>query len=684
MPLRALCFRVYWLRVKGYMWTLASFVPWVLYWALPVPDLYCFLAGLAASAAVLALGVRLGLPNLFNWFSACFFAAGAVSLLLGFGWVAEYGGFLGYLALFAMAVYTLVREEPFTLSFARLDYPEPYWDDPSFLKINYLLTAIWALLFLGAATLSLLGRPLSYASYALMGFGAAFSSFGPPLLVRERLEREYGSYPDWRVDGRDVVVVGAGVGGLACAALLARNGYKVTVLEQHFVVGGYCSSFRRRGFVFDAGVESISGLWERGPVKLLLEELGVDWRGLFVRTDEAYVLGGEWFRIPRSLDEFAALLARRFPEEEENIRAFFKEVVKVFEETYADVDVFGVPLNGPLIYRLFGWRALMDFPRRRPRLLAWMRMSYREVLDRYFRDERLKRLLSALTAYLGTRPEDTPAASMAVMFGYYMYGGYYPRGGSQAFADLLARIVKENGGRVLLNHRVERIVVEDGRVRGVVARGKFFPASAVVFAGNVKQLPGLVDGLPESFVEEIERLRPSVTAFSVYLGLDVELSNYPPLIKDLDRGLGVVIVSNLDPGLAPKGCSSLQIVTLLPPEMYDYFAVDDPEYAERKARFADKLVEKAAELIPEIRGHVVVRDAATPRTYERFTLNYKGAIYAFDQSMGAPPRPYFKTPIVGLYLAGASTFPGGGVEASVISGVIAARDIMGWKRRTGR
>ena len=158
-------------------------------------------------------------------------------------------------------------------------------------------------------------------------------------------------------------------------------------------------------------------------MKLLLEKLGVDWKGLFIRTDEAYVLGGKWFRIPRSLDEFAALLARRFPEEKENIRAFFEEVARVFEETYADVDVFGVPLNGPLIYKLFGWRALMDFPRRRPHLLAWMRMSYREVLERYFRDERLKKLLSALTAYLGTRPEDTPAASMAVMFGYYMYGG---------------------------------------------------------------------------------------------------------------------------------------------------------------------------------------------------------------------------------------------------------------------
>ena len=71
-------------------------------------------------------------------------------------------------------------------------------------------------------------------------------------------------------------------------------------------------------------------------------------------------------------------------------------------------------------------------------------------------------------------------------------------------------------------------------------------------------------------------------------------------------------------------------------------------------------------------------DAATPKTFERYTLNPKGAIYAFDQSMNAPKRPYFKTPVKGLYLVGASTFPGAGIEAVTISGVIAANDVCRW------
>ena len=373
-------------------------------------------------------------------------------------------------------------------------------------------------------------------------------------------------------------------------------------------------------------------------------------------------------------------LAERFPREAEAIREFFKEAAEVLREIYADVDEYGVPLNASLIYRLYGWRTLMDYPRKKPRLISWMRMSYKEVLDRYFSDEKLKRLLSVLTAYLGTRPEETPAASMATILGYYIYGGYYPKGGSQAFPELLAGIVSESGGRVLLGHRVERIVVEDGRVKGVVARGKFFPASAVVFAANIKQLPRLAPELPRCFVEKIERLQPSVTAFMLYLGVEERLGGYPPLIKDLDQGIGVSIPSEIDSSLAPRGCSTVHVVKLLPPEMYDYFTVGEPLYSERKAEYAETLRRAVEKLVPETRSAVVV-DAATPRTFEKYTLNYKGAIYAFDQSLGTPPRPYFKTPVAGLYLAGASTFPGGGVEAVVISGVIAARDIMSWRKR---
>ena len=142
------------------------------------------------------------------------------------------------------------------------------------------------------------------------------------------------------------------------------------------------------------------------------------------------------------------------------------------------------------------------------------------------------------------------------------------------------------------------------------------------------------------------------------------------------------LYSNLDPTLAPEGCSSLSIVKLLPPEAYEEFSERGTrEYRERKRAFAQELIEKADNLIPGIKQHILIQDAATPKTFERYTLNPRGAIYGLDQSKDAPERPYFKTPIKGLYLTGASTFPGGGIEAVTISGIIAANDISGWPRK---
>ncbi|RLE72917.1 MAG: all-trans-retinol 13,14-reductase [Thermoprotei archaeon] len=669
------------MKISGPIWTLVSFIPWIFYWSIsPINTLYGLMLGLFSSLTICLLGLRIRVLNSVNIVSLGFFVLGLVSLLSGFN-IFDYGGFLSYLTLFLTTLHTILKKEPFTLQFSRIDYPKPYWNDTNFLKVNYILTYVWLLIFFVNSILSLAPYPLSLASIPLVIGGVLFSFLSPPLLVKRFFEERFQRYPNWKPRGRDVVIVGAGIGGLTCGALLAKNGYKVTVLEQHFRVGGYCISFKRKGFTFDAGVESISGLWENGPVKRLLDELEIDWRSIFVRARDAYILNGEMVEIPPDFGEFVEMLVRRFPEEADKIRLFFEDARKVFEEIYMDVDrTGGVPLPPPLIYRVLGFRHLFDFPRKHPHMYSWMNTSFKQVLDRYFRNENLKRFLSTLTAYLGTSPEKTSASSMAIMFGYYIIGGYYPRGGTQAYADLLARVIRENGGRILVNRKVEKILVEDGQVRGVVADGEVFEASIVVFNGNVKQLPDMVEDLPEDFIRQIESLEPSVTAFITYLGLDLDLSDYPPLIKDLDQGIGLVINSNLDKSLAPERCSSLAIITLLPQEMYGYFSKEDPAvYLKRKRKYAEELVRKAEKVISGLREHIIIMDAATPHTFERYTLNYRGAIYAFDQSMDAPPRPYFKTPVKGLYLAGASTFPGAGIEAVTISGVIVARDIVGWK-----
>jgi len=162
----------------------------------------------------------------------------------------------------------------------------------------------------------------------------------------------------------------------------------------------------------------------------------------------------------------------------------------------------------------------------------------------------------------------------------------------------------------------------------------------------------------------------------VFLGVDMDLSGYPTIIEDLDERISIVVNSNTDPSLAPKGKASVTILTGA--NYHDFPERGTKEYLEKKREFAEFLIKKAEKIIPDLGKHIVVQDAATPKTLERYTSMPEGAIYAFDQSINTK-RPYFKTPIKGLYLASASTFPGGGIEAVVISGIICANDICNWK-----
>lgn len=154
--------------------------------------------------------------------------------------------------------------------------------------------------------------------------------------------------------------------------------------------------------------------------------------------------------------------------------------------------------------------------------------------------------------------------------------------------------------------------------------------------------------------------------------------NFETLIKDLDEGYGIVINSNADPTLAPRGMTS---VTIIPQaNYYDYPERGTKEYTKWEGEMAEALIWKAENSIPNLSKHIIVQDATTPKTLERYISMPEGALYSFEQSVGVK-RPYFKTPIKGSYLVGASTFPGGGIEAAVISGIICANDICNWKTK---
>jgi all-trans-retinol 13,14-reductase len=679
-------------RLPGMLYILVSFIPWIVYWIL------CGFGNPLGITASLIISIVLILPqilkrsfNLMDLVSLIYFSLAFIStFILNLNIFLENSGFLGYLALFLMASFSIAIRQPYTLQVSKRDYPRVYWKDKSFLTINNIITAVWAGIFLLNSVIFLfLQFPLTAVlSNLFIAVGIFFSVVYPLKAPAHFALKEFKKY-DWRVfvdtskpkaeDEYDVIIVGSGVGGLVCGSLLSKWGYKVLVLEQHYQVGGYCSSFMRKGFIFNAGVEDVSGLWEKGPITYLLKELGLRKEDLFVKNTREYVFKGRHIRA-ESLEEFIEILSGMFPDEKENIRAFFEEAEKAYEECYREAEVYGTPLPAELIAKVFGERKLLDYPREHPHFYDWMNKSFKEKLDEYFRNEDLKALLCALLGYVGTTPDKTPASSaLTACVSYYLHGGYFPKGGAQKFANSLRDFIVSHGGTVLVNHKVDRILVEDGKAVGVKSGDRIFRAPIVVSNVNAKttflELVGR-DNLKKEFVEYIMGLKMSPSCFMVFLGLDMDLSSYPTLIKNMDDGYEIVINSNADPSLAPRGKASITILTSASYE--DFPERGTEEYMRKKQELSEILINKAEKLIPNLSRHIVVKDAATPKTFERYTFMPQGAIYSFDQSIGVK-RPYFKTPIKGLYLVGASTFPGGGIEAVTISGIICAYDIYGWK-----
>jgi phytoene dehydrogenase-like protein len=684
-------------------WVVVAFVPWILYWVLSGANMPLYAVALALLASTLLNGYRALTRKIMmmDLVTLLYFVADfAFTILLGSTLFLRFGGLLVYLVLCGMAFASLAVRNPFTLQYAKQDWPKEYWDQPLFRSVNNAITGFWGFIFLADAILYQIGSVLGQlvVSAALPNllliagivFSVAYPIWYPKKAIQNQLSQARRS--QWPsptlVDGSmlaeneyDVAIVGAGIGGLSTGALLAKRGLKVLVVEQHYLAGGYCTSFPRKGHsTFDAGVHEISGLGPKGPVRFLMRELGLENVLEFRRVTSEYVFPNIRFRVPHNWKDFVSLLATHFPAEKENLSAFFDEMKGVYDDLYRDIEMRNGVIGPPETAE-----EMMKYPLTHRHLFRWLNKSYLEMLNTYFTDAKLKDILCTLTGYLTDDPKSLRAFSMAPIFGYYFDGGYYPKGGSQAFADALVSVIRNNGGDVLLNKRVTRILVKDGTAYGISAesipprevRTEVYKAGIVISNADVKQtFLHLIEpaSLTSSFLKSVQAIEPSASAFMVFLSLDYD----PPMAtltfhtSETGAAIGIAIPSKLDSDLAAQGGSAMTILTLIPDSDAKKWNREAPDYTTRKEKLMDELIDSAALLLPDLRSHIVYKEAATPATFTRYTASYEGAIYGPKLGQGLP----FKSPIRNLYLVGSGTFPGAGIEAVVISALIAAHDIL--------
>ena len=474
----------------------------------------------------------------------------------------------------------------------------------------------------------------------------------------------------------DVVVIGAGLGGLSCGAFLAKGGRRVKVWEKEPAPGGYCTSFERQGFRFGSALLFTNGYGPDGIMTRMLAELGMEGR-IKVSKLEPFcrvILPKGSFTIPAGTDIWVSELVKDFPREETGIVSFFSTMRAIAED-------------------------MEKLPARSPALLKYQDMTIKEMLDEHLSDAVLKAVISSI--FYGNLP---PSRFSALNWchrtrRYLEEGGYRIMGGAEVLTDAFVSALKAFGGQLEVGMGVSRILVADGRAVGVVTNdGRRIKANHVVSNVAARQtFGGLVthretEAVAPGLMDRLHRLEITPSAFVIWVGTDLEIkspetevmtivhasSDYEKEYDEATRGnlagscFSVTIPTLLDPGLAPPRHHAVTMY------MYAPFCLPGSGWNQAvKAKLTGDIIRQAEAVIPGLSGHVVVQESASPRTLERYTLNTYGSPVGWSYATGNVfNRPEPKTPLEGLYLTGHWTSHGGSMKGVAYSGSRVAQMII--------
>nr|ATQ36019.1 prolycopene isomerase [Proteomonas sulcata] len=503
----------------------------------------------------------------------------------------------------------------------------------------------------------------------------------------------------------DVIVVGSGIAGLSCAALLGRYGYKVLVLESHSYAGGAAHSFEvksKKGvYKFDSGPSLYSGLSvEDGvmkgqqrcvnPLKQVLDAVDEEVECINYDTWGVCLPEGD-FPATVGSEPFAQDLLRLFPGEKGE---FAVEEWRKLQEYMTPLAAASVALPPAAIRFDLGlvktlWRYLPSMMQN-PNAPALLLGPYSNVLNKLdIKTEFIKNWLDMLCFLLSGLPADgTIAAEVAFMFAEWYRPGVqldYPKGGSEGIINALVRGIEKHGGEVRTGAHVEEIMVCKDAGRGELKARKAVVSNAAL-KSTLRLLPE--DAISQDYFQSQEATPECPSFMHLHLGFDAsglpdDLCCHYMVVNDWERGVDaeqnlvlISIPSVLDPSMAPEGMHALHAYTPAT-EPYDLWKGLDrksPEYEKLKEERSQVLWKAIERVIPDIRKRADVQMVGTPLTHERFLRRHRGS-YGPALKAGESIFPGPKTPIKNLLLCGDSVFPGIGMPAVAASGMVAANSL---------
>jgi phytoene dehydrogenase-like protein len=472
---------------------------------------------------------------------------------------------------------------------------------------------------------------------------------------------------------KNITIIGAGLGGLTAGALLAKQGHKVTVLEQHTIVGGCATTFKRKGFTCEVGLHEMNAVYTNPTTRMIFETLGVYDHIEFVRPEEFFRVTTEAldFTMPDDVDQAQKKLIDHYPNDAHAIHTYFA-LLRSLAQTLEKLS-------------LSQWFSLLASPLKLYQLWKYQSKSVKVVLDEIFSNDALKIILNANMGYYSDNVHRLSFLLHAVaQYSYYTGGGWFIQGGSQKLSDYLASVIRDHGGTIITKANATQIDPHQKEVTYLHHKECKHIRYDRLIANISPQQTYAMAG-----VAYHEKFETSESLLSIYIGFHTNLksvygkrpySNFMlKTVKNLDelheslhqkrskRGFVFVDYSQIDAQLCPpeKSFGALCATDYVS----DWEALSPQQYEAQKAQLLESFLDELERHYPHIREYIEFAEVGTAKTMQRYLKTPNGTVYGF-----APTthqffrRPQIQSPLINdLYFVG-QWVVGGGFSPAIASG----------------